>query len=199
MKKLLSIVIFTSLFSVSAMALGTYYGKCVVNVATNSTNYGLVWVTKSENNPPADNAYLTTDNSTTSSFALGSSITAEFWLYNKPNTGYYHVGWSTNANGSSPIANTNVQPYHLSFSATGKSSNPTTKTYYAVFKEQTVYYDYARAEVLLIDGDLGLSNIDIQLGITPSVDFADIVLNNDPLNLAIIHYRGHILCEGQTL
>lgn len=137
----------------SAMALGTYYGKCVVNVATNSTNYGLVWVTKSENNPPADNAYLTTDNSTTSSFTLGSSITAEFWLYNKPNTGYYHVGWSTNANGSSPIANTNVQPYHLSFSATGKSSSPTTKTYYAVFKEQTVYYDYARAEVLLIDGD----------------------------------------------
>ena len=152
MKKLLSILIFTSLFSVSAMALGTYYGKCVVNVATNSTNYGLVWVTKSENNPPADNAYLTTDNSTTSSFTLGSSITAEFWLYNKPNTGYYHVGWSTNANGSSPIANTNVQPYHLSFSATGKSSNPTTKTYYAVFKEQTVYYDYAHAEVILIDG-----------------------------------------------
>ena len=74
MKKLLSIVIFTSLFSMSAMAAGWYYGKCVVNVATNSTNYGLVWVTKSENNPPADNAYLTTDNSTTSAFTLGSSI-----------------------------------------------------------------------------------------------------------------------------
>lgn len=136
----------------SAMALGTYYGKCVVNVATNSTNYGLVWVTKSENNPPADNEYLTTDNSTDSEWTIRSSITAEFWLYNKPNTGYYHVGWSTNANGSSPIANTNVQPYHLSFSATGKSSSPTTKTYYAVFKEQTVYYDYAHAEVILIDG-----------------------------------------------
>ena len=136
----------------SAMALGTYYGKCVVNVATNSTNYGLVWVTKSKNNPPADNAYLTTDNSTTLNFALGSSITAEFWLYNKPNTGYYHAGWSTNANGSSPIENTNVQPYHLSFSATGSKNSPTTKTYYAVFKEQTVYYDYAHAEVILIDG-----------------------------------------------
>ena len=143
---------FTSLFSVSAMALGTYYGKCVVNVATNSTNYGLVWVTKSENNPPADNAYLTTDNSTTSSFAFGSSITAQFWLYNKPNTGYYHVGWSTNSNGSSPIANSNVQPYSLSFTATGGKNSPTTKTYYAVFKEQTVYYDYAHAEVILIDG-----------------------------------------------
>ena len=136
----------------SAMALGTYYGKCVVNVATNSTNYGLVWVTKSENNPPADNEYLTTDNSTDSEWTIRSSITAEFWLYNKPNTGYYHVGWSTNANGSSPIENTNVQPYHLSFSATGSKNSPTTKTYYAVFKEQTVYYDYAHAEVILIDG-----------------------------------------------
>lgn len=136
----------------SAMALGTYYGKCVVNVATNSTNYGLVWVTKSENNPPADNEYLTTDNSTDSEWTIRSSITAEFWLYNKPNTGYYHVGWSTNANGSSPIANSNVQPFKQSFSANGKSSNPTTKTYYAVFKEQTVYYDYAHAEVILIDG-----------------------------------------------
>ena len=152
MKKLLSILIFTTLFSMSAMAFGTYYGKCVVNVATNSTNYGLVWVTKFKNNPPADNAYLTTDNSTTSDFALGSSITAEFWLYNKPNTGYYHAGWSTNANGSSPIENTNVQPYHLSFSAIGSKNSPTTKTYYAVFKEQTVYYDYAHAEVILIDG-----------------------------------------------
>ena len=152
MKKLLSILIFTTLFSMSAMAFGTYYGKCVVNVATNSTNYGLVWVTKSENNPPADNAYLTTDNSTTSDFSLSTSITAKFWLYNKPNTGYYHVGWSTNANGSSPIANSNVQPYNLSFSATGSKSSPTTKTYYAVFKEQTVYYDYAHAEVILIDG-----------------------------------------------
>ena len=153
MKKLLSILVFTTLFSMSAMALGTYYGKCVVNVATNSTNYGLVWVTKSENNPPADNAYLTTYNSTDSEWTIRSSITAQFWLYNKPNTGYYHVGWSTNSNGSSPIANSNVQPYSLSFTASGSSSSPTTKTYYAVFKEQTVYYDYARAEVLLIDAD----------------------------------------------
>ena len=152
MKKLLSIFIFTIFFSMSAMALGTYYGKCVVNVATNSTNYGLVWVTKSENNPPADNAYLTTDNSTCNEFSLSSSITAKFWLYNKPNTGYYLVGWSTNSNGSSPIANSNVQPYNISFSATGTKNSPTTKTYYAVFKEQTVYYDYAHAEVILIDG-----------------------------------------------
>ena len=59
------------------------------------------------------------------------------------------------------------------------------KSWFAV----TLAHAYALKgeKVLLIDGDLGLSNIDIQLGITPSVDFADIVLNNDPLNLAIIH------------
>ena len=130
-----------------------YYAKCVVNVATNSTNYGLVYVSTKSNNP-ADGDYKTTLNATNNGTVIyGSSKSFDFYLYNKPNTGYYHVGWSTNANGSSPLDNSNIQPYQIAISATSTSSNsPTTKTYYAVFKEQTVYYDYAHAEVILIDG-----------------------------------------------
>lgn len=42
-------------------------------------------------------------------------------------------------------------------------------------------------KVLLIDGDLGLSNIDIQLGINPITNIGEILSNNDPINLAITH------------
>ena len=34
---------------------------------------------------------------------------------------------------------------------------------------------------VLIDGDLGLANVDIQLGLSPEVDLADVLDNNVPL------------------
>lgn len=42
-------------------------------------------------------------------------------------------------------------------------------------------------KVLLFDGDLGLSNIDIHLGITPNENLETVIKMNDPLNLAITH------------
>lgn len=42
-------------------------------------------------------------------------------------------------------------------------------------------------KILLIDGDLGLSNIDIQLGLTTTRDIGVVLAHNAPLNSAIIH------------
>ena len=139
-------------YAASATAGNTYYGKCIVTKATGTGN-GKVYVTANENTTPSDSDYGDTKDASDSEWVASGNPTLTFYAYTKPDVGYYHVGWSTNANGTSPIANSNQQPYQISISASGSSSSPTTKTYYAVFKEQTVYYDYARAEVLLIDGD----------------------------------------------
>jgi flagellar biosynthesis protein FlhG len=37
---------------------------------------------------------------------------------------------------------------------------------------------------VLIDGDLGLANVDIQLGLSPELDLADVLDNNVPLSEA---------------
>lgn len=43
-------------------------------------------------------------------------------------------------------------------------------------------------KVLLFDGDLGLANIDIQLGLMPSKDLATVLAKKATLNQAIFHY-----------
>ncbi len=42
-------------------------------------------------------------------------------------------------------------------------------------------------KVLLFDGDLGLSNIDIHLNITPTETLDNVIKMNDPLHLAVTH------------
>lgn len=44
-------------------------------------------------------------------------------------------------------------------------------------------------KVLLVDGDLGLANTDIQLGISPQFDIGDILENNTPIRSAIFHHE----------
>ena len=46
------------------------------------------------------------------------------------------------------------------------------------------------AGVLLFDGDFGLANIDIQLGLTPVCDLCDVVAGRVGLQEAVIGYRG---------
>jgi len=41
---------------------------------------------------------------------------------------------------------------------------------------------------VLIDGDLGLANVDIQLGLQPEVDLADVLDNNVPLAQAVLRH-----------
>ncbi len=60
-------------------------------------------------------------------------------------------------------------------------------------------------KVLLVDGDLGLSNVDIQLGLTPANDLAGVFAYNRPINTAVIHDENTNLdilagqCGSQTL
>jgi flagellar biosynthesis protein FlhG len=42
--------------------------------------------------------------------------------------------------------------------------------------------------VLLFDGDLGLANVDIQLGLTPAVDLGSVLESDLPLERAIVRY-----------
>lgn len=42
--------------------------------------------------------------------------------------------------------------------------------------------------VLLFDGDLGLANVDIQLGLTPGTDLATVLDSDLPMQRAILHY-----------
>ena len=44
-------------------------------------------------------------------------------------------------------------------------------------------------KVLLFDGDLGLANIDVQLGITPYHDIRGVLTSKVPMNKAIISYK----------
>jgi len=43
-------------------------------------------------------------------------------------------------------------------------------------------------KVVLIDGDLGLANVDIQLGLTPSIDIGQIIDQNQPISAAIVRH-----------
>lgn len=44
-------------------------------------------------------------------------------------------------------------------------------------------------KVLLFDGDLGLANIDVQLGITPYHDISGVLTSKVPMNKAIVSYK----------
>lgn len=54
--------------------------------------------------------------------------------------------------------------------------------------------------VLLFDGDLGLANIDVQLGLTPPHDLATVLSGRRPLASAVTHFRegGFDVIAGQS-
>ena len=60
------------------------------------------------------------------------------------------------------------------------------KTWFAI----TLSHALARAgrKVLLFDGDLGLANVDIQLGLMPKVDLGSVVAGRMTLNQAMTHF-----------
>lgn len=42
--------------------------------------------------------------------------------------------------------------------------------------------------VLLFDGDIGLANVDVQLGLTPAKDLSNVIRDNTPIRDVIMHY-----------
>jgi flagellar biosynthesis protein FlhG len=56
----------------------------------------------------------------------------------------------------------------------------------------------AGQKVLLFDGDLGLANVDIQLGLTPAADIAAIVAGRVPLREAMVPVGGFHVLPGHS-
>jgi len=62
------------------------------------------------------------------------------------------------------------------------------KTWFAI----TLAHALARqgAHVLLFDGDLGLANVDVQLGLMPERDVGEVISGRMPLENAVLHHEG---------
>jgi flagellar biosynthesis protein FlhG len=69
------------------------------------------------------------------------------------------------------------------------------KTWFSVTLSHT--FAYGGEKVLLIDGDLGLANVDIQLGLTPGHDLASVISGRARLDEAISGYAGGSAQRGQ--
>lgn len=135
MNKIFKSIVMVALMLVSVSAMASYGdltvsaittrdGKLASQTATGCT----VHVSKS----------TTEGSNTTVSYTSGSSATP--YLFAKAASGYVFKGWSTSADGSSIISNSNGSPYNgYTFKYSGsKSSSSTKTTIYAVF-EQTPY------------------------------------------------------------
>ena len=69
------------------------------------------------------------------------------------------------------------------------------KTWFSITLAHT--FAFGTEKVLLIDGDLGLANVDIQLGLTPGHDLASVVSGRARLDEAISAYAGGSSQRGQ--
>ena len=62
------------------------------------------------------------------------------------------------------------------------------KTWFASTLAHAMAYKGKR--ILLFDGDLGLANVDVQLGLTPQVDLANVISGRVPFNEAVTPFQG---------
>lgn len=90
----------------------------------------------------------------------------------------------------------NPQRSPITLVASGKGG--VGKTWFSISIAQAL--SEKRQKVLLFDGDLGLANVDIQLGLMPLHDLAQVIHNQIPLNKAITPYieGGFDIIAGQS-
>ena len=106
--------------------------------------YKQTWLSKT--------AYSSTNISTPTYSSNGAtglgSYDTKFKIFAKANNGYYFHGWYANCAAEGLV--TKSEEHEIT-----KSHNNTSQTYayYAIFKEQTVYKDYANAVSVLVDVD----------------------------------------------
>ena len=131
--------------SFAAAAAGSNSGKMTARVATNSTGRGLVYASEKATDSPN---YATEPPTAPVSGKTDGTYT--WYLYAKPNTGYYHAGWTKTEAGTGVISGSNVNPFTPTENIT--SDNPEYK-YYAVFNEQTVYKNFAHVVAILVQSD----------------------------------------------
>lgn len=158
MKKLLSIlicVICASHMLYSANVSHTVYvevcgntgGKVAVQGTTRggaSDFYAQTWLTKT--------AYSSTNISTltysSSGYTGWGSYDTKFKIFADANDGYYLQGWYANCEAEGRV--TESEEYEIT---KNHNKNSQTYKYYAIFKEQTVYKDYANAVAILVDNN----------------------------------------------
>ena len=136
--------------SISAAAAGgtDYYARCSVAVATGS---GSVYVSnKTTNNPSYADGNGVTGKSTSYGSGLFPESPISFYLYSKPNEGYYLKGWTQSSTGADVLPNSNISPHEISLAptSTDQAKPKPDVTYYAVFKQYVYGYRNGRkAEV----------------------------------------------------
>lgn len=183
----LAIVVVCLSYSAAATAGNTYHSKMTVKVATNSTGKGKVWVTKTKDSAPAENAYLPENYSSQSIY---KTSTHTYYLYALANDGYYHSAWSTNEAGTSVLDNSATGTKQFAHQVTATStteSSPTPFTRWAVFKEQVVYKDYTRAIAMLVKID-GTPELDGEGN--PVKDGGYVNIGSDAVDQVDVPYAG---------
>ena len=170
MKKLLSILLLVSFYSMSASA----YHKATCKVQTLDENKGLVWVTETANDPPSSTSYLPSHESSQENLTGYNAHTYTFYLYNQPKEGYYFKGWTKNADGSNIISNSNSQPYTGTVSVEKGAVKTKTETYYAVFEAAAVYNKYATVMAICVDNDGFIQKEEGASGYTPCGGYVNI-------------------------
>lgn len=148
--------------SISAAAAGgtDYYARCSVAVATGS---GSVYVSnKTTNNPSYSPGNSVTGKSTSYISGVIPESPIDFYLYSKPNEGYYLKGWTQDATGANVLPNSNINPNKITISPTS-TDNAKPKpdvTYYAVFKHYVYGYGNGRTAEVSVGHEYGEISLD---------------------------------------
>ncbi len=96
-------------------------------------------------------------------------------------------------NGAEPVRRKLPAPKRLAV-ASGKGG--VGKTWFAITLAGALA---ERGEnVLLVDGDLGLANVDVQLGLTAGRDFASVISGQMSMDEAIVKYQNHPELDAQS-
>lgn len=97
-----------------------------------------------------------------------------------------------------PAARTNAQPRGRNMIAVASGKGGVGKTWFSITLAQALARRGKR--VLLFDGDLGLANIDIQLGLMPTHDLGGVITNRIALNQAALPFEegGFDILSGKS-
>lgn len=136
MLKRLCLVALLAVFGVSLSYGGntTYYAKARARVG--STGEGKVYASANGTNNPA---YTEAGNAVTKNQNNNTDFT--FYMYAEADPGYDFTGWSTAANGSSLLSNSDVSPYSYRVSSNAESENDATENnLYAIFRPLPIFY-----------------------------------------------------------
>ena len=142
--KRFSIIALFAVFSVGLTYAenNTFYAKARARVG--STGEGKVYASANTTNNPD---YTEAGNAVTKNQNNNTDFT--FYMYAEADPGYDFTGWSTAANGSSLLSNSDVSPYSYRVSSNAESENDATENnLYAIFRPLPTFYFSATAVVV---------------------------------------------------